>query len=1222
MAGGEAVSESVGGKLTRPWPSTQGLPSGPQPTTVELGAPELIRADLTDPPAALRALEALRGQAFDDAGPLRAPDLQAPLEQQPAPTFDPADSGISENLERGFEILGELGRGGFGVVYRARDRVLGREVAIKCSLRGARELSSGERRRILSEARALASVDHPNVVRVFSAGESDEGQIQIVMELLRGKSLYEWVKLNGPASADEAAHIGLKLCGALAALHARKLVHRDVKPANVMRVEGGRIVLLDLGFASEFELGPRSAPNEIVGTPLLMAPEQFSRGVALDARTDLYALGVTLYWLVSARYPIEGRTHVEIAIAVREGRSVPLRDRRPSIPPEFAALIDRATALSPRDRFASAGEFERALQRWLGAKSPDARADPLAAATGGTPGSSERTRACTSCGAARVGDESYCKSCGSMLVYPCPRCTSALDLDARYCSRCGLDVTEWRAAEEHLRAAHAAMRRGEFDAARGSLAAAREIQPAHAEFARLSAAIEERAKSYALAASAARKAEGERRFEAARQAWSAALQHAPESPDAKSARERVAELARSASIASAVAGVQRACEAANWSAACAALAHLERLAGERDATLATRAREQVGALELRVAATRATADTAYERRDTRAHETACATLRELGEVGELLALRDAELAKLRARDEALQQLERGDVPHALRLLRELRKRASDWPRVEMADLEKRVLAARTALLAAARDELAQVLERSGLESGEAWLDELSTLRPDEELQASLQAILSRARSQRRAWVVIRNSIAATALCGLAVATVWTLRLLRESGERDALAAESDFTSAPAPRVDTGELSAANGSDSVMHSPPTDETSGSTKGDDTEAGGGATLPPAPPPVPPPGDLSVRSVVHTCAWPAIAIVASRRCLAVVAQTRLGVELVLAAIVEVVRAPEPAPPRPPVGTPQWLAEYKMVLTMGGPHAGRGEGPTLALRLWNELETGVRAGFSGWTAPGEAVSHLRDQLDWQHRLLDAYPEYLGVHDRVLTLREVVCEELANWAPRDGLASIEGGENAAERAVRWLEAAPLAPQIEAWLRAVLELEPELFKRFEVEPLGWRVVAVSENEPRRIPSRLRQRTTRESFVAVPRGERSYYICESKLGYESLRYEASKSVELKPPVEPRGVLPHAARSWALRHGVGLPTAEEWELARKLAPLYSALGSTMDIGPDELCEGGEAGELEFYVCGPNSFSEPADISSSEYAWRPVQRGVLRCDGAPAR
>lgn len=1208
---------------------TQGELSSAQLDAGELSAGELSSAELTDPTAALRALDAFRDQAFDDS----APAQDSPADPQPAPSAPP-ESGLSESLERGFEILGELGRGGFGVVYRARDRVLGREVAIKCSLRGARELSSGERKRILSEARALASVDHPNVVRVYSAGESEEGQIQIVMELLRGKSLYEWVKLNGPASADEAAHIGLKLCGALAALHACKLVHRDVKPANVMRVEGGRIVLLDLGFASELELGPRAAVSEIVGTPLLMAPEQFGRGALLDARADIYALGVTLYWLVSARYPIEGRSPTEIALAVREGRSVPLRDRRPSIPAEFAALIDRATALSPRERFASAGEFERALQRWLGAHTPDVRLDPQPAAAGPNPGSSERTRACTSCGAVRVGDESYCKSCGSMLVYPCPRCTSALDLDARYCSRCGLDVTQWRAAEEHLRAAHTALRRGEFDAARNSLAAAREIQPAHAELPRISSAIEERAKNFALAASAARKAEGERRFEVAREAWSAALQHAPESPDAKAARERAVELARSAALASAVAEVQRASESANWSAARAALAQLERLAGERDASLTQRAREQVAALERRLTAARAAANAAYERRDTEAFETALAQLRSLGETAELLDARDDELDKLRGRDEVLLRLEEGEVPEAVRLLRELRKRLSDWPRVEVAELEKRVLADRSTRLAGAQAELAEVLKSSGLAAGEALVEDLRSLRPGAELLGALEADLARARSRRRAWVVTRNTLAAAALCGLATATVWTLRLLRESGEQVVLA--GDGASAP--------------------TAPVEMLPGTTPGA-RASGDWSPIGPQPTVVPPRGP-----VLSTSAWPTRAVRATQSFGRGVARFRSAAALGLghsardfgaaaaelaaergraaraaeaerlrlaqAAEAERLRleqaaeaarldaeraAAEVAAERPAVASERWRVELDEVLAMGG--ARDGDGPTLAGRLWSELEAVVTAGFAAWSGPDDELSALSEQIEWQRKLVLAYAGYYGMHADALELRAQVCEELSKWNPCAGLPKIARSLSEPSPAKGAIEAAPFAPATKVWLRAVLELDPELLEQFELDSKGWSVVAVAQDSTRNIPTRLRERTSRQSFVAVARGAQSFYICESKFGPESLRFEPSVCAGLKPAEELLGLMPHAALRCAESLGLVLPTTEEWEFAFTRAPVHSALRATMDSGLIEVCQGRELGELELYLCGPRAFNEAADIACAAYAWRPVQRAVLR-------
>lgn len=266
---------------------------------------------------------------------------------------------IEAPLASGYERIERLGRGGFGEVHRALDRALGREVALKV-LREDVPLTAAARRRFVEEARLLASIDHPNVVKVYAI-EDAGGVLTIAQELVRGRTLTAWVEEDGPLGADEAARIGADLCRALAELHARGIVHQDVKASNVMRAVGGRIVLLDFGVARRLGAEPQGAALE--GTPLIMAPEQFQG--AVEPRSDLFALGVLLYWLVSARYPIDADSVDDVRTELAAGRLVPLSDRRADLPPAFVELVERALALDPADRFPSAGAFERELREFL-----------------------------------------------------------------------------------------------------------------------------------------------------------------------------------------------------------------------------------------------------------------------------------------------------------------------------------------------------------------------------------------------------------------------------------------------------------------------------------------------------------------------------------------------------------------------------------------------------------------------------------------------------------------------------------------------------------------------------------------------------------------------------------------------------------------------------------------------------------------------------------------
>ncbi len=259
-------------------------------------------------------------------------------------------------------LLERLGGGTFGEVYRAWDRQLERDVALKL-LRGEASADDPLASRIAAEGRMLARVRHPNVITVHGAAVND-GRVGLWMELVRGATLEQLLQQRGPFGAREAALIGIDLCRALAALHEAGLIHRDVKAQNVMREEGGRIVLMDLGTGRESgEPAPHVAPD-MAGTPLYLAPEIFDGGSA-SARTDLYSLGVLLYRLVTASFPVRAATMADLRSAHAGRRRVRLRDARADLPTAFVRVLDRATDSDPEHRYATAGELEADLVRAL-----------------------------------------------------------------------------------------------------------------------------------------------------------------------------------------------------------------------------------------------------------------------------------------------------------------------------------------------------------------------------------------------------------------------------------------------------------------------------------------------------------------------------------------------------------------------------------------------------------------------------------------------------------------------------------------------------------------------------------------------------------------------------------------------------------------------------------------------------------------------------------------
>jgi serine/threonine-protein kinase len=284
------------------------------------------------------------------------------VQPAPRPATTPRTSTLASQRWARLDLIERIGGGASGEVYRAWDPQLEREVALKL-LRADEVVANPRTSRILTEGRMLARVQHPNVVTVFGVTVHD-GRLGLWMELVHGATLEDVLAKQGPFSAREAALIGIDLCRALAAIHKAGLVHRDVKAQNVLREEGGRIVLMDLGTGREIVSAEPDAMNDLAGTPLYLAPELFE-GEPADERTDLFSLGVLLYHLVTRSFPVRAATLDELKHAHTRRERTRLRDARPDLPPVFVRVIDRATATDRADRYASAGALEADLVKSL-----------------------------------------------------------------------------------------------------------------------------------------------------------------------------------------------------------------------------------------------------------------------------------------------------------------------------------------------------------------------------------------------------------------------------------------------------------------------------------------------------------------------------------------------------------------------------------------------------------------------------------------------------------------------------------------------------------------------------------------------------------------------------------------------------------------------------------------------------------------------------------------
>lgn len=287
-------------------------------------------------------------EPHDITGPRAAePSSQAPFE--PLGTWGP------------FTLIEKVGEGAFGEVFRARDP-LHRDVALKL-LRPRIGSADQIAARMLHEGRVMARIRHANVVDVYGA-EEHEGRVGLSMEFVRGRTLEHLLESQGTFSAREAALIGRELCRALAATHAASLVHRDIKARNVMREEGGRVVLMDFGAGRLRDGEGEVRPGRVTGTPLYLAPELFSGGEA-TIQSDIYSVGVLLFHLVTRSYPVAAASLDALQSGHQRGERTRLNDLRPDLPDDFIRVIERAIDPLPERRYASAGAMQDALSRTL-----------------------------------------------------------------------------------------------------------------------------------------------------------------------------------------------------------------------------------------------------------------------------------------------------------------------------------------------------------------------------------------------------------------------------------------------------------------------------------------------------------------------------------------------------------------------------------------------------------------------------------------------------------------------------------------------------------------------------------------------------------------------------------------------------------------------------------------------------------------------------------------
>jgi eukaryotic-like serine/threonine-protein kinase len=280
------------------------------------------------------------------------------------PRSAPISDGQPRQVGR-YQVVGRLGRGGMASVYRAHDPSIGRDVAIKF-LHASLCEDDECRTRFLREARAAGALSHPNIVTVHDVGEI-EGRPFMAMELLEGKSLADILEAQQLMSIRDVAMLGLQLARALEYAHARGVVHRDIKPGNIMLLgDKSGIKVTDFGIAHIEEAGmqQQTLVGSVLGTPQYMSPEQ-TRGEKLDGRSDLFSAGIVLYQALVGERPFAGDNMVAVAQQIANAEAPPIHVKRPDAPPALRRAIEKCLAKNPAQRWASGGELAAACRKVL-----------------------------------------------------------------------------------------------------------------------------------------------------------------------------------------------------------------------------------------------------------------------------------------------------------------------------------------------------------------------------------------------------------------------------------------------------------------------------------------------------------------------------------------------------------------------------------------------------------------------------------------------------------------------------------------------------------------------------------------------------------------------------------------------------------------------------------------------------------------------------------------
>ncbi len=357
------------------------------------------------------------------------------------------------------KIVKKVGEGGFGSVYKAIDQNLQRTVALKVMLQS---LSTNAEfvQKFIREAVTAGSLNHPGIVAIHKVGRDERrGLHYLLMEFVEGETLEHIVREKGVYKLEEAVPIFLQACEALATAHEANIIHRDIKPENLMLTTQGVVKITDFGLAKSLSSDHKT--TKVMGTPHYMSPEQFE-GRAVDARSDIYSLGVTFYYLLSKQRPYEGTNTVQIIYSILTQPPKSLIEANKDVPAPAWGVIQKMIEKSVEARYQTLRDTITDLKK-LVAAAPDDKSG------------------CAQCGAKNPKGRKFCKSCGAALIVACPACNSPEPAGAKACKACGADIDRLVRVKKCLEAAKRFQVLGDLRRAADGFKQVLQLDPQHAE---------------------------------------------------------------------------------------------------------------------------------------------------------------------------------------------------------------------------------------------------------------------------------------------------------------------------------------------------------------------------------------------------------------------------------------------------------------------------------------------------------------------------------------------------------------------------------------------------------------------------------------------------------------------------------------------------------------------------------------------------------------------